>query len=365
MAGVTDAALLDLLQTTQENLPWDGQFEVLQKHIKYQGVNDWFGRMSVKFHSGTSIVRKVQVTESGAAHFTRPYATETPSVGDVMEDIDLPWRLATTNYSIARSEMLRNRKKARLIELVKSRRIDALMDMANLLQENIWLSPPTTADEEYPHGVDYWMPHILYNATAGFVGGIPTDRAGTSFSDCGGISPTTHSRWKSYADAWTNSGGAVVDADLKKMRTMYRKLGFQSPTIVDDLKGFAKNFKIYSNDTTIGNLEDLARQQNDQLGADVGKFAEATSFKRIPIQYVDVLDDDIRGDDSSTSAYPLYYINHAYWEVYCMEDDYFRESDPMNTRDQHRVYTTFTDLQFNTLCTNRQRGGGVIGYKTA
>jgi len=48
-----------------------------------------------------------------------------------------------------------------------------------------------------------------------------------------------------------------------------------------------------------------------------------------------------------------------------MEGDNFRETGPMNSRELHDVFTTHVDLQFNFICINRQKGGGVISYVAA
>ena len=131
--GVSNEALLDLLKTTQKNLPWDGSFEVLLKHQTYEVVNRWFAGDRVDFEGGTSIQRNVQIGESGNAEFVRLYQPTDPNVSDVQAQIDVPWRQVQTHYSIDRRELLRNRGPAGYITLVKSRRVDDMMDLANLL----------------------------------------------------------------------------------------------------------------------------------------------------------------------------------------------------------------------------------------
>jgi len=354
--GVSNEALLDLLKTTQKNLPWDGGFEVLQKHQTYEVINRWFAEDRVESAGGTSIQRNVQITETGNAEFVRLYQPTDPNVSDVQAQIDVPWRQVQTHYSIDRRELLRNNGPAGYIKLVKSRRTDAMVDLANLLEERAWQSPPSSSDDLYPYGIAYWIVPItgaqVTAATSGFQGANPS-----GFSSCGGIdaSDSDYARWRSYNDVWDSTDGTIADADVTKLCTMFRKLRFVSPITVEQLNTPPlSNLRCYASDTTLGSFEDYARENNDNLGTDVGRFAGATVFKNIPILYADYLDDD--------ASYPFYMINHNYFRPFVLEGDFFRETGPMNDRRQHDVFTTFVDLSFNFVCTNRQRAGGVISY---
>jgi hypothetical protein len=134
---------------------------------------------------------------------------------------------------------------------------------------------------------------------------------------------------------------------------MLRRLNFQSPVFVQDSgSGAYRYLRLYTNETVLEALEDRARKNNDALGADVGRYAGATVIKNLPILWAEKLDAD--------ATNPLYAVNHTHFHPFVMEGDFFRETGPMNSRDQHDVFTTFVDLQFNYICTNRQKGGGVI-----
>jgi len=357
--GVSNEALLDLLKTTQKNLPWDGSFEVLLKHQTYEVINRWFAVDRVEYEGGTSVQRNVQIGESGNAEFVRLYQPTDPNVSDVQAQIDVPWRQVQTHYSIDRRELLRNRGAAGYIKLVKSRRVDAMMDLANLLEERAWQAPPSAADDLYPCGIPYWVVPITgAQVTAGTNGLQGANPSG--FSDCGGIdaSDDTYSRWRSYNDVWDAADGSISDDDVLKLHTMFRRLRFVSPITVSDVDQPAfRNLRCYANDTTLGSLEGYARDHHDNLGADVGRFAGATVFKNVPIIYVDYLDAD--------TSNPFYMINHSYFRPFVLGGDYFRETGPMNDRRQHDVFSTFVDLSFNFICTNRQRAGGVISYVAA
>jgi len=352
--SLSNDTLRDLLMTTMQQLPWDGQFEVLQKYHDYPIVNQWFAKDRIAFDGGVSIVRQVQVTETGGAHFTRPYTPEAPSVGDVQARLRAQWVQATHNYSISRQEMMRNRNKAKLIDLVKTRRIDCMMELANLLEYYAWQVPTSSNDDLAPMGIPYWLPPITSAqqtaGTYGHSGGNPS-----GFSDCGGIdaSAAKNARWRTYVDAWSNGDGDIDDVDIKRITRMLRRLKFNPPSIVESLtQAGLNNLRLYSVEKIIDSLEDRARKSEASLGGDVGKFANTTVIKGIPVLWSEILDADTKN--------PMYAVNHDYFKPFVMEGDYLRETGPMNDREQHDVFTTFVDLQFNYICTNRQRGGGVI-----
>ena len=364
MSGVTDSALLDLIATTQENLPWDGKFALLQKYQSYEVCDRWLRDDKVKLQSGTSITRNVQYGESGAAKFVLPYASESPSVSDVQTTLNVRWSRAQTDYSIERSEMLMNRKKAKLIELIKSRRVDALQAMADLLEQRAWLPPSSTSNATQPYGVPYWITpvtgaQVTTASTDKFRGQNPIAVDTSAFSTCGGIdaSSATFERWRNYNDFWNTTYGASDPTDLERMREMYHKLHFKAPKVNTQVPQPEFNLSYYTNITTLLSFERLAESRNDQLGMDVGKSAGQTVFRGVPIVWAPPLDSD--------STYPLYAINHSYFKAYCLADQYFRETEPIRDRQQHNVYTTFLDLQFNFLVTDRQKCGGMISVVSA
>lgn len=351
---LSNDTLRDLLKTTLENHPWDGKFEALQKYHDYPVCNLWFAQDKVTFDGGTSILRNVQLTDSGSAKFTRPYEPASPAVADVQARLRVQWVQATADYSISRQELLRNRSTSRLIDLVQARRLASMTDLANLLEEYAWQSPASAGDDLHPCGIPYWIVPITSDqqtaGTYGHQGGNPS-----GFSDCGGIDASAEAgaRWRCYNDAWSNGDGDIEDEDVLKITRMLRRLHFQSPVFVQDAdQGAYRNVRLYTNETVLEALEDRARKNNDALGADVGRYAGATIIKNLPVLWSEQLDAD--------ATNPLYAVNHVYFHPFVMEGDFFRETGPMNSRDQHDVFTTFVDLQFNYICTNRQRGGGVI-----
>jgi len=364
-ASLSNTTLMDILKNTQDVEPYDGSFETLQNLHDYEICNRWMAKDKITFDGGTSIVRHVQVTESGAAQWVVPYQTTEPSVTDVQARIRANWCYIQTDYSIAREEMLVNRSRPKLIDLMKSRRLAAMMDLAELLELWVWRSPTNSSDALHPFGVPMYITPIITAQTYGHVGCNPLYNDTSAVADCAGIdsSLSAYSRWRNYADRWNLADsfeGVIEDEDIIKITRMLRRLHFKSPTFVTDIdNGSYKNLRLYTGEEVIESLEERARKQNDQLGSDVARYAGATIIKNLPVIWIERL------DYANSSTYPFYALNHTYFKPFVMEGNWLRENEPIRSKGQHNVFTTFVDAQMNIICTNRQRAGGIISAVVA
>ena len=151
------------------------------------------------------------------------------------------------------------------------------------------------------------------------------------------------------------SGPTAADAMVKKMHKIYRQIRFKAPRMVKDLdKGPLSGYAIYVDGDTIDEYEAYTRKSNDQIGFDVGKFAGNTAFQRVPLTWVAELD---TANTSLRGANPIYFINHNKFKVFILRGDNLREGEPMIDRYQHNVITTFVDLSYNFICTDRRSQG--------
>lgn len=362
--GISNSDLIDLQRTTLENLP-DLDFEVALKYQDYIVLNQWFKDDKVQVESGTSIKRNIILDNSGNAQHVRLYQKTAIGVTDVQQQITAPWVQAQTYYTIERREALRNRAPARYIDLLKSRRVDGMLALADLLEKAAWSAPQNAADDLNPRGLAYWFSKVIpaagvgYNAaidvtTGGFVGRRVLFGDGTqTVTDKGGIDPTAQARWRNYAGVYS----AVTTTDLiRQMRKAFHATSFKSPLLLKDLSdGPASKYKIYTPLSVITAFEELAQSQNigsDQLGPDLAKFHGVTAFKRVPILYAPVLDDD--------ASVPVYGVNSNVFYPIVQDGDWLRESEPMMDVETHNVITTFVDSSYQYFCKNERNAGFVL-----
>lgn len=355
--GISNSDLIDLQRTTLQNLP-DLEFEVALQNQTYEVVNRWFKGDKQQIESGTSIQRNIFLDTTGNAKHVRLYQKTPINVADAQYLLTAPWVQVQTHYSIERREALRNRAPARFIDLLKSRRIDGTVDLANLLEARAWLTPNNQSDDLNPRGVPYYIVKCATSATS--VGGFNgiTIRFGDASTStvCAGLDAnlSTMTKWRNYCATYD-----AVNSDLvKRMRRAFHATKFQSPMNATDLeKGKGQDFRLYMGIDTLTEYEDLATKQNDNLGSDLDKYHGNTSFRRCPVIYENQLDTDVDA--------PIYGLNHKKFKPFTLDGDWMRESDPMMDVEQHNVMTTYIDGSYQYLCLNRREGGFVIHKPTA
>lgn len=370
-SGISNSDLVDLQRTTLENLP-SLDFEYALNYQQYNVVNEWFKSEKVQVGSGTSIVRNIILDSSGNAKHVRLFQKTTLNISDVQTRITAPWVQVQTSYSIERREALRNRKPAMYIELLKSRRVDGMVSLADLLETTAWATPQSTTDDLNPLGLPYWLSKVLPAGGSGFSAAIDVPGAfsgrrviysggTTDTTSVGGINPTTAGqaqvngltvgKWRNWADNYT-----AIDGDfVKKMRKAFHATSFKSPMLASDLKdGPTSKYRIYMGLQNLTDFEDLTTKQNENLGSDLDKFHGITTFRRVPVVYTPQIDNDADA--------VVYGINHAKFFPITLDGDWMRESDPMMDVEQHNVITTFIDGSYQYFCTNRREGGFVLSH---
>lgn len=360
--GISNAKLLDLVATTLPNLP-KMEFEVALEYQDYPVCNQWFQGDKKQVESGTSIERNIILDTSGNARHVRLFQKTPINVSDVHQKITAPWCQVQTHWSAERRELLRNRAPARFIELLKGRRIDGQLDLADLLELRAWLTPTSATDDLNPRGLPYWISMRQDAVTAatdngGFSCYTVRYRGGTSSASKGNIdgSLAANAKWRNYGFVYT-----AIDADfVKRMRRAFHAVNFKSPMLVKDLRiGPSSKFRIYMDLDVLTEYEDLVTSANDNLGRDLDPFHGITTFRRVPILYTPQLDDMtvLGGSATSNTPAPVYGVNHAMFYPMVQAGDWMREEGPISDVEQHNVFTTFIDGSYQFFCKNVRQSG--------
>jgi hypothetical protein len=352
--GISNTDLIDLQRTTLQNLP-DLEFEVALENQAYEVTNRWFKKDKKQVESGTSIQRNIMLDKTGNAKHVRLYQKTPINVADAQYLLSAPWVQVQTHYSIERREALRNRAPARYIDLLRSRRVDATVDLANLLELRAWLTPNNQNDDLNPRGVPYWINKAPTGVSqVGAFNGI-TIRFGDGSTSTvkAGLdgNASTSTKWRNWAFTYD----AVNSDFVKRMRRAFHATKFQSPKSAKDIdRDEDQDFRIYMPLDPLTEFEDLVTKQNDNLGSDADKYHGTTRFRGCPIIYENQLDADVDA--------PVVALNHKKFVPFILEGDWMRESDPMMDVEQHNVMTTYIDGSYQFMCLN-VREGGFIGHK--
>lgn len=360
-AGIKNSQLLDLLATTLPDLP-DNEFEVAWDFYDYEVCNRWFQKDRIQVDGGVTIDRRIMLDDSGTARYVRLYEASTPNVVDVQKRTSVPWVQLETNWSIERRELLRNRSSAKgFIKLIMSRRVDSMVSLANLLEIQAWATPNNASDDLLPYGLPYWIA-LANNGidTDGDFNGITVRyNDGSTGTTRAGLDSNTFAKWRNWTAQYTSVNRTLI----KRMRKAFRSIRFRSPVVVKDItEGPSSNFRIYMPLDVIIEFEEIAQNQNDNLGGEVAAFGGATTFRRVPMIDIPQLNTFtvVDGGSNSFSPDPIYMVNHSKFYPVVQEDDWLVESEPETDRTLHNVFTTFVDGSHQFMSTNLRTCGAVL-----
>lgn len=333
------------------------RFQQIAQNLQvYEVVSSWFKKDKVQFDEGLGIQRNLMISLSKQAKHTGIMSTDSVDMPSLMAQLSVQWRHAMVGWGFARQELLVNKGKALVFRVIQPRRVDALLSMAEELENKAW-SAPVNGDTTLPWGIPFW---VVYPGTAGapggFLGGYPS-----GFTTLAGLDLTAAPNFKNWAGQYTN----VSKGDLiSSMRTGHRKVMWMTPiNVADYAKGPYQNMRYYTDDTTFRGLEALGEAQNENLGRDLAPFGTplevkwvdgVMTFRRHPIRWIPQLD-DTTVMTSATATNPIYGIDHSTFYPVCLDGDYLAESPVLRAPTQHNVFRVFIDLSYNYLCTDRRR----------
>jgi len=356
--GVKNSELVDLIAITLNDLPKQ-EFEVQWTNNDYEFCRIYQTERMV-VDGGPNIERKVMLDNTGNARYRRSFDTDTPTVGDVMHTIKVPWTQIGTNYSWDKFEILQNKSAKGFIKLMKVRRIDGLWSLADLIEQRAWLTPTSASDDLYPNGVPYYLKVKnaagSVNSTSGFVGATIDYQDGTTGTICSGIDASSESKWRNYAALYTEINNAM----LKSFRLAFMYTKFKAPLFVNDPQDKRRAQKrVYTDHDTAAQLMDFADQRDDNhSGKDIlGNLrvddGGLVTINRLPVVAVNELD--------NASYTPIYCIDFAKFIPYVHEGYWMDEGEPVSGGNaQHTTFTVFLDGAHNNLCLNLRTCGFVL-----
>lgn len=364
--GIDNAQLADLIATTLRDLP-KGQFEVMWDTVNYEFCNIYKEHRR-QIDGGTSIQRNAILDRFGRAKYRRLYDTDQPTVDQEQFVINVPWTQIGTNYSWDVVEILRNKSSAKgFINLLESRRVERMWDLAELIEDRGWKTPTNATDTLYPYGVPYYVNFLDNNvSTGGFAGKTIRYQDGTTGTICAGIDAASQPKWRNYADTYVR----VDNSLLRKLRSAVRRTRFRPAPFVqqpgNDKVG--SPIKLYANDAVNTELEDLSDKRDDNNTPDdlAGKmlhsFDGVAHFNRMPIVYIQQLDDFsiINSLGAGQNPNGIFCVDWTKLQPVVQEGYWMEEGKPMVDRGQHTTFTVFLDGSHNNLCINRRTTGFVL-----
>jgi len=330
----------DLVTTTLRHLEKRTWADIVVDNQNHIAMPKILKKKSVTFGSGYGHQFNVRVFSNNAARNVKLNETDNPTTADTQKTGNVPWRHAETHWALEERIIAMNRSPAQLVSLLSTSRVDAMTDLAELMESNFWGAPSSSSDTLSPYGVPYW---IVKNNTTGFNGGHPS-----GFSDVGGLSQTTYSRWAN----WTAQYTSVQKNDaVRKWREAATKTSFKPP-VDGAFSNMGNQYGFYTDYTVLGTLEEILESQNDNLGNDVASKDGNVMFRRIPVEWVSYFDNNSGTVDTTN---PIYGINWSVFKPCFLSGEYLKETKVAPHPLHHRTITQYTDCTFNFFCVDRRR----------
>lgn len=346
--SITNRDILDLINNTLAAYQSMRIEQIAQRYPDYPMWDFFIRRRKVSYESGADYIEvPLMGKQSRAARMVGLHAEDTTNIVDVTSRAKLPWRHMTTNYAYERREILMQRNKRKLRDLIKIRKVDAMLGLCEMIEDAFFQAPSSSSDEDTLWGLPTFC---VKNATAGFNGGDPAMISG-GYAE---VSVTDVANWDNYTYSYTD----VTDADLvEKVREAMDETGFVSPEGIenDDLRKQAREqYRIFTSKAVRREMKRVMRQNNDLLGWDLDPKSGSLSIGGTSIVGVKAI-------DSLDATDPIYTLDLGTVDVVFLEGDHFVETDAEPVPNQHNTLRVCVDATCNIRCIDRRRNS--VGYR--
>ena len=335
--ALTPEQIADFTQLTLAKFKRNKLTDISLDYTEYC-VSQLFDSKKVVEQGGSEISFRVMVSLTGNARNTGMYAADKTAVKDVMVTATVPWRMSTTNYSYSIYEPSFQSDRETIIKTLLVREQDAYNAMWVLQEENLWTAPSSATDNR-PNGVPYYVVKSITTPDGGFTGLAPSGHTTVA-----GISPTTYPNWRNWAGQYTNP---TTDDLVRKIKLAINNTNFMAPHPHPEL-GFGKSdYQIYTTLRVQEPLERLAETRNDSLGSDVAKFMNRVTVGGVPIKYVPYL-------EANDTSDPVYGLNWKHFRPFVKAGANMKRYPPKQAPNQHDTYDVHIDHWCNYANYNRR-----------
>lgn len=336
---LTDREILDLSASTLDQLRKGRLVQFAQKLQRYEVMSRIIRADRVTFQGGKGITQRVMTDHSDAATDVGMFEEDSVQIKDTLTNVDVPWRHTQTHYAWDRREMLENDGESEIVDLLRVRRTDGFLSLAQHMEDKFWDTAPDANDEKSIYPIGYWLPKPT-SGQEDFVSNVPT-----GFTTIGNIDPSTKSTWRHYAFDYAN----VSKTDLiKKIRKATELTNFEAPVGLEDFRnGIGQSRRWYTNLDTRLAIDDIGESQNENLGRDVASMDGITTLRGNAVIHVPKLNADTEN--------PIYGLNLDFFYPVFLRGNFMRETDPMIVPNMHNAFVVWIDLSWNIYCDDRRR----------
>ena len=127
---------------------------IAQELQDYEIVPRMFKKNKLTFDEGYGIQRNLYNQVSGNARHVGLMDADQVNIPDLIKQLQVPWRHADAFWGVEfRSDILMNRGGAKIVDLVKLKRADAMLSMIELIENAFWADAPASDDTKLPYNL--------------------------------------------------------------------------------------------------------------------------------------------------------------------------------------------------------------------
>lgn len=357
--GISLSQFLTLLNATRDDFIPD-KLTMTLNYPRYEVLNDIL-RNRKKMASGERYTSNIQLEDStNGAAVGMFFVQDVSNLYDTDHKVISEWKHYTNNVSYDLAQVDINKgDRVKEYDYIKSQKMAMYRKTADDLQEQFWSAPASSSDAHKIFGPASWLTQGTDN-TEGFTGTTGKYLDGNTFNP-GGISAATYPKWANY---YGDHNGNLNETLLDMLGTANRATDFEAPIEPNKIAGVDSNAPsklvcYYTTNEVIKSVEKIARNSDDRIGYDLGKYAGQTTYKGIPFRYVKLLD-TVNANLWGTN--PIFAINFDVMYPVVLNNWYFRTDEGKNAF-AHNVVTEYVDLYWLFHCENRQSAGYLINQQ--
>ena len=334
--GVQAEQLADI-DTVVKNAEQPGTYTLLTTELQdYPAMRRLFKGKGRRERGGEYLSFTAMVASNESAQTTSLFAEIDIAQADLFKTGRVPWRHVTNYYLLDEREPILNSGPQDLVDIVKGRRTDCIVDLAVKFEGWFWEAPTglEAADDAPPNGAKYWICRVNTDTAGAFQGGDGIT------GGCAGLPAATYPQYQN----WSVGYAAVSEGDfVDRLDKAAYKTDFKNPVVIPgdnrSRYGYYTNYDVYAG------LRKIARNRNDDLGFDLD--TRAPTYMGTAIESVPYLDSD--------TADPFYGIDWSVFSPVFLRGEWMNETIQVHPGKQHRVVAHFIDCSLNIECKNRRK----------
>ena len=316
---------------------------------KHTALSSLMKKSRMAWDGGEQFTFVYQGSTNGSARVTGLFDDDSIVVTDDIGTGRIPIKHFTCNTAFDKKESVFNQGAARIVDHIKLRKRAAIGDMHKYMETALWTALSASTDDGL-WGLPMAITYPTTYSARGFVGGNPSGWT----SGYAGISSTSVYRWANYFDEYTEKN--YDDLGLKWIRAAL-ECDF-TPIVPYAGARTRGGYGYYTNQDMLVELYRVIRSQNDNWGQAIDAGAAGDPlFRRVPVNYVRILDDAKTADTDTRAemgAYdPIYGINWSTFKIFFFKSEWMALTvKPSATK--HGVTECHWDLSANVGCVNRR-----------